>query len=95
MKEEVKEPEEVEAKTKHKKDMIIAKRIIADSIKDNLIPQVYSMETPKEMFDAQSKLFEGRNINRKMTLRNQLKNVRAQKSETMQSYFTRVAQIKD
>ena len=38
VKEEVKEPEEVEAKTKHKKDMIIAKRIIADSIKDNLIP---------------------------------------------------------
>ena len=65
---EVKEPEEVEAKTKHKKDMIIA-----DSIKDNLIPQVSSMETPKEMFDALSGLFEGRNINRKMTLRNQLK----------------------
>ena len=75
--------------------MIIAKIIIANSIKDNLIPQVSSMETPKEMFDVLSGLFEGRNINRKMTLRNQLKNVRAQKSETMQSYFTRVAQIKD
>ena len=44
--------------------MIIAKRIIADSIKDNLIPQVSSMETPKEMFDALSGLFEGRNINK-------------------------------
>ena len=30
-----------------------------------------------------------------MTLRNHLKSVKAQKSETMQSYFTRVAQIKD
>ena len=47
------------------------------------------------MFNSLSILFEGRNINRKMTLRNQLKSVRAQKSETMQSYFTRVAQIKD
>ena len=94
-KKEVKEPEEVEAKTKHKKDMIITKRIIADLIKDNLIPQVSSMETPKEMFDALSGLFEGRNINRKMTLGNQLKSVRAQKPETMQSYFTRVGQIKD
>ena len=47
MKEEVKEPEEVEAKTKHKKDMIIAKRIIVDSIKYNMIPQVSSMDTPK------------------------------------------------
>ena len=75
VKEEVKEEE---AKSKHKKDMIIAKRIIADSIKDNLIPQVSSRETPKEMFDALSSLFEGRNINRKMTLRNHLKSVKTQ-----------------
>ena len=70
VKEEVKEPEEDEAKYKHKKDMIIAKRIIAEYIKDNLIPQVSSMETPKEMFDSQSGLFEGRNINRNITWRN-------------------------
>ena len=87
---EVKEPEEAEAKSKHKRDMIIA-----DSIKDNLIPQVSSRETPKEMFDALSILFKGRNINRKMTPRNQLKSVRAQKSNTMQYYFIRVSQIKD
>ena len=30
-----------------------------------------------------------------MTLRNQLKNVKIQNSETVQSYFTRVAQIKE
>jgi len=77
VKEEVKEPKEAEAKAKHKKDMIIAKRIIADSIKDNLIPQVSSMDIPKEMFNALSSLFEGRNINRKMTLSNQIKVVRA------------------
>ena len=95
VKEEVKEPKEVEAKTKHKKDMIIDKRIVSDSIKENLIPQISSMETPKEMFDALSGLFEGRNINRSMTPRNQLKSIRDHKLETMQSYFTRVTQIKD
>ena len=47
VKEEVNEPEEKQAKSKHKKDMIIAKRIIADSIKDNLVPQVSSRESPK------------------------------------------------
>ena len=84
VKEEVKEPEEVEAKSKYKKDMIIAKRIIVDSIKDNLIPQVSSRITPKEMFDALSSLFEGTNINSKMSLRNQLKSVKVQNSKTMQ-----------
>ena len=42
IKEEVAEPEGYEAKAKHKKDMIKAKRIIVDSIKDHLIPQVSS-----------------------------------------------------
>ena len=47
------------------------------------------------MFDALSNLFEGRNINRKVILRNQLKSVKVQKSDTMKSYFTRVSQIKE
>ena len=95
IKEEAANPEEDEAKAKYKKDMIKAKSIIVDSIKDNLIPQVSSRRTPKEMFDALSNIFEGRNINQKMTLRNHLKSVKAQKLETMQSYFTRVSQIKE
>ena len=39
---------------------------------------------------ALTKLFEGKNINWKMTLRNQLKNVK-----TIQSKFTRVSQFKE
>ena len=47
------------------------------------------------MFDSLTKLFEGKNINRKMTLRNKLKNVKIQNAKTIQSYFTRVSQIKE
>ena len=46
------------------------------------------------MFDSLMKLFEGKNINRNMTLRKQLKNVNTQNAKTIQSYFTRVSQIK-
>ena len=52
------EPEEDEAKEKYKKNMIRAKRIIAESIKDHLILQVSSKDTPKEMFDALSRMYE-------------------------------------
>ena len=38
--------------------MIKATRIIADWIKDHLIPQVSSKDTPKEMFDALSRMYE-------------------------------------
>ena len=47
------------------------------------------------MFDALTKLFEGKNINQKMILRNQLKNVKIQNANTIQSYFTWVSQIKE
>ena len=46
------------------------------------------------MFNALTSLFEGNNINIRMTLRNQLKGVKIQKVETMQSCFTRFAHIK-
>jgi len=91
----VSEPEEAEAKEKHRKDMIRAQRIIADSIKDHLIPQVSSKKTPKEMYDALSRMFEGRNINRKMNLRAQLKSTKMSHGESIQDYFTRVSQIKE
>ena len=65
--EEVPVPEEDEAKVLHKKKLGMEKRIIANSIKDHLIPQVSSLNAPEEMFDALTKLFEGKNINQKMT----------------------------
>ena len=93
--EEVPELEGEEAKATHKKIMIKAKRIIVDSIKDHLIPHVFSLKTPKKMLDALTKLYKRKNTNRKMTLRNQLKNVKIQHSETIQSYLTRVSLIKE
>ena len=39
-------------KALHKKNLIKAKKIIVDSITDQLIPQVSSLKTPKEMFDS-------------------------------------------
>ena len=89
------EPEEDEAKEKYKKDMIRAKRIIADSIKDHLIPQVSSKDTPKEMFDSLLEMYEGRSINWKMTLRAQLKSIKMSKGESMHEYFTRAPQFKE
>ena len=58
VKEEVSELDDAVRKEKHQKDTIIA-----DSIKDHLIPYVSSKKTLKEMFDALNRLYEGKNIN--------------------------------
>ena len=83
IKEEVNELGGAEDKSKKKKDMIKVNRIISNSLKDHLISQVSSKDTPKEVFDALTNMFEGKNISRRMTLRNQLKGVKMQKAETM------------
>ena len=70
--------------TLHKNKLVKVKKIIVDSIMDQLVPQVSSLKTPK-MFESLTKLFEGKNRNQNITLRNQLKNVKIQNAETMQS----------
>jgi hypothetical protein len=47
------------------------------------------------MFDALSKLYKGKNINRNMNLRTQLKNTKMQKGEMIQEYFSRISEIKE
>ena len=54
---EVPVPKGDEAKSLLKKNLVKAKKIIADSIEDHLIPQVSSLKTPKEMFDSLTKIF--------------------------------------
>ena len=66
--EEIPVPERDEAKALHKKKLVMSKRIIVDSIKDHLIPKVSSLNTPKAMFDALTKLLEGKNIKSKKKL---------------------------
>ena len=49
-------------KALHKKNLRKAKKIIVDSIMDQLVPQVSSLKAPM-IFDSLTKLFEGKNIN--------------------------------
>ena len=95
IKNDITEPEEDEANDKDEQDLIKAMRINVDSIKDHFIPQVSSKNTPKKMYDALPRMYEGRNINRKMNMRGQLKGTKMSKGEYIQYYFTRVSQFRE
>ena len=73
---------EMRLEASHKKNLVKTKKIITDLVTNQLVLQVSSLKTPK-MFDSLTKLFEGKNRNQNMTLRNQLKNVK--NAESMQS----------
>jgi hypothetical protein len=89
------ELEQEDAREKYKKNEIKAERILIDSIKDHLIPNVSKLKTPKEMFDVLSRLYERNNTSRKITLRHQLINMMMIKSDIVSTYFMRISQIKD
>jgi hypothetical protein len=72
-----------------------AQRIILDGVKDHLIPHLAEKKTAKEMWDALKNLFEAKNENRKMALRAKLHDTKMGKEESVSSYLTRVAQVKD
>ena len=65
-----------------KKNLVKSQKIIDDLVSNQLVLQVSSLKTSMR-FDSLTKLFEGKNID--LTLRNQLKNVKIQNAETMQS----------
>ena len=66
-----------------KKNLVKAKKIVVDSVMDQLVLQVSSLKDTKVVFDSLTKLFQGKNRNQNMTLRNQLKNVKIQNVETI------------
>jgi hypothetical protein len=89
------EPKDEEAKAKFKKNEVKAKRILTDSIKDHLIPNVSELKNTKEMFYSLTILYESKNTSLNLTLWHQLRNVTMNKSETIANIFTRISQIKD
>ena len=52
----------------HNKNLVKAKKIMVDSVTNQLALQVSSLKTPN-MFNSLTKLFEGKNINQKIALR--------------------------
>ena len=67
-----------------------AQRIILDGVKDHLIPHLAEKKTTKEMWDTLTKLFEAKNENQKMDLKDKLHSIKMKNDEGVSSYLTRV-----
>jgi hypothetical protein len=64
-------------------------------VRDHLIPHLAQKQTTKEMWDALKKLYENKNENMKMALRDKFHNTRMAKGESVASCLTRLRQVKD
>lgn len=89
------ELEGAEEKTKYKKNEAMAKRNLVDSIKDHLIPHVFGLKNAKAMHGAIVKLYANSNTNRKLALKNCLRNIKMIGSDLVDSYVVGIYSIKD
>jgi hypothetical protein len=71
-----------------------SQRIILDGVKDHLIPHLDKKKTTKEMWDACKNLFEMKNENQNMALKDKFHDMKMGKEESVSSYLTRVAQVR-
>ena len=79
----------------YKKDDAKARRIILDGVKDHIVPHIVELDTAKKMWDDILSLYQNATTNRKMILREKLKNTRMNQGEDVTSYLTRLRLVKD
>jgi hypothetical protein len=64
-------------------------------MKDHLIPHIAEKKSAKEMFVARMNLFQNGNTNRKMVLREKLRDTKMTKLDTVTSYLIKITQVHD
>jgi hypothetical protein len=79
----------------HELKDVKARRIILDAVKDHLIPYISEKKSAKDMFVALTNLFQISNTNRKMVLREKLKDTKMTKLYIVTSYLTKITQVRD
>ena len=79
---------------KFKDNDINSMSIILDSVKDHLIPYISNLDSSKNMYDALTNLFAIRNIGQVMSLKNELRDTKMTKDDTIDSYFVRISQLR-
>ncbi|KAH9322750.1 hypothetical protein KI387_017389 [Taxus chinensis] len=79
----------------YKKEDAKARRLILDGVKDHIVPHIAELDTAKTMWDAIMNLYQNATTNRKLILKEKLRNTRMNKGEDVTSYLTRLRLVKD
>jgi hypothetical protein len=91
----VEEPTNNVGREAFRKSQAKAKRIIFDSVKDSIMPTMNSLMTAKDCIDTLVNLYEKQSPSQKRTLKHKIKYLKIEKGESMASFRSRIAQIRD
>jgi hypothetical protein len=83
-------PKDLKYLVAHKIKDVKAKRIILDRVKDHLIPHLSGKNIVRDMWEALKSLFQSKNENCKMVLREKLMDTKMIGSDMVMNYLTRI-----
>ena len=72
-----------------------ARRVIYDSIREELMPNIISLKTAKKCDDTLINLYEKKAFSQKRVLKKRLQTLKLNKDESVGSFFTKIAQVRD
>ena len=87
----IEEPTSNAGRLAHKRTQGTARRIIYDSIKETVMPNITALKTAKECFDALAKLYEKKAPSQKRVLKKRLRTLKLNKDESVGSFYTKIA----
>ena len=70
-------------KVKYRELELVAMTLMVEGIKDNLVPFITNVDHAQEMYGALSKLFTIKNIGQVASLKNELRNMKMTKEDTI------------
>jgi hypothetical protein len=91
----IEEPTSNRGRSTYKKRQSKAKRIIFDSVKDNMMPLIGHIRTAKELFDALENIYENKAPTQKRILKKQLRTLKMEKDKNISTLFSKIAQTRD
>ena len=80
---------------KYNAEMVKAKRMILNRVKDHVVCHIASRGTAKEMWDALSTLYQGSSEQWKMYLEQKLRSAQMQKGELVDPFLTKLQETRD
>jgi len=92
---EVAEPTSAAGRASFKRNQGKARRILYDSVKENIMSIITPLKTTKECYDTLVKLYETKSTSQKRLLKSQLCSLKMESDESVNSFFTKISNLKD
>lgn len=71
----------------YRKEDAKSRRIILDGVKDHIVPHIAELDTMKKMWHTVTNMYQNATTNRRLILREKLRNTKMNKGESIVSYL--------